>query len=117
MQRHPRAAFPLALAAALAIGIGALVGDSAAELESAVFTSREAGLRMIVPRNWRASEQTSYPGLVLWMAYSKPPGQLQLTIERFTRELFCSWPRSCQLSREALPSRYACALRSTLEGS
>jgi hypothetical protein len=115
MQGLRRAAFPLALAAALAVVVGALVQDSAADLDAAVFTSREARLRLIVPRYWRASEQTSYPGLVLWMARSDPPGQLQLTVERFTRELFCSWPRSCQASRESLPSRYACALRATLE--
>jgi hypothetical protein len=115
MQRLRRAAFPLALAAALSIGVGVLVGSSAAELESAVFTSREARLRMIVPRGWRASDQTSYPGLVLWMARSDPPGQIQLTVERFTRDLFCTWPRSCQTSREGLPSRYACALRFALE--
>jgi hypothetical protein len=121
MQRLRRAAFPLALAVALAVAVGALVEDSAAELDNAVFTSREARLRLIVPRGWRASEQTSYPGLVLWMAHIDPPGQtpvpgqLQLTVERFTRELFCSWPRSCQASRETLPSRYACALRAALE--
>lgn len=114
---HPTSgvAFPLALAAALSITVGVLVGSSSAELESAVFTWREARLRMIVPRGWRASDQTSYPGLVLWMARSDPPGQIQLTVERFTRELFCSWPRSCQASRESLPSRYACALRIALE--
>jgi hypothetical protein len=116
MQRLRRAAFPLALAAALAVAIAVFVGSSAAELENAVFTSREARLRMIVPRYWRASDQTSYPGLVLWMARSEPqPGQIQLTVERFTRELYCSWPRTCQVSREGLPSRYACALRATLE--
>src|SRR5512138_2935735 len=105
MQRLRRAAFPLALAAALA-----------AAIESAVFTAREARLRMIVPRGWRASDQTSYPGLVLWMARSDPqPGQIQLTVERFTRELYCSWPRTCQVSREGLPSRYASAVRATLE--
>jgi hypothetical protein len=116
MQRLRRAAFPLALGAALAVATAVFVGSSAAELENLVFTSREARLRMIVPRNWRASDQTSYPGLVLWMARSDPqPGQIQLTVERFTRELYCSWPRSCQVSREGLPSRYACALRATLE--
>src|SRR5690348_14536380 len=116
MQRLRRAAFPLALAAALAIAAAVFVRISAADLENGVFTSREARLRMIVPRNWRVSDQTSYPGLVLWMARSEPqPGQIQLTVERFTRELYCSWPRTCQVSREGLPSRYACALRSTLE--
>lgn len=115
MPRLGRAALPLALAAALAVLAVFLVEDSAAELESAVFTSRTHRLRLIVPRTWRASDQPSYPGLLLWMARSDPPAEMRLTAEDFTRELYCSWPRSCQLSRESLPSKYACALRSKLE--
>jgi hypothetical protein len=115
MQRLRRLAFPLALVAALAVAVGVLVGDSAADLENGVFTSRLDQLRMIVPRGWRASDQQSYPGLLLWMARSAPQGQIQLTAETFTRDLFCSWPVTCRTSHDALPSRYACALRSTLE--
>jgi hypothetical protein len=115
MQRLRRAAFPVALVALLAVAAGLLVEDSAAELEPPVFTSRADRLRMIVPRGWRASDQASYPGLLLWMASTKPPGQIQLTAEGFTRELYCSWPVTCRASHESLPSKYACALRPKLE--
>jgi len=115
MQRLARAAFPLALVAALGLAVVFLVGDSAAELENLVFTSRADHLRLIVPRGWRASDQPSYPGLLLWMARSQPPGQIELTAEAFTRELYCSWPVTCRTSHEGLPSKYACALRPKLE--
>lgn len=115
MQRLRRAAFPLALVAALALAAGLLVEDSAAELENLVFTSRADRLRLIVPRGWRASDQPSYPGLLLWMGRSQPQGQMELTSELFTRDLYCSWPVPCRTSHESLPSKYACALRSKLE--
>jgi len=119
MQRLRRAAFPLALIAALAVTAGVLVEDSAADLDNLVFTSRTEHLRLIVPRGWRASDlpssRPSYPGLLLWMARSQPPGQIELTTEAFTHELYCSWPVSCRASHEGLPSQYACALRDKLE--
>jgi hypothetical protein len=115
MERLRRAAFPLALVAALAIAAGLLVEDSAAELENLVFTSRADRLRLVVPRGWRASDQPSYPGVLLWMARSQPQGQIELTVEAFTRELYCTWPVTCRTSHDSLPSKYACALRPKLE--
>jgi hypothetical protein len=121
MQRLRRAAFPLALAAALAFAVGVLIDDSAAELENQVFTSRAERLRIVVPRGWRASDLPSYPGLLLWMAPNQAPGQprlpgqIQLTVETFTRNLYCSWPPSCRAGDAELPSKYACALRLKLE--
>jgi hypothetical protein len=115
MQRLRRLAFPLALIVALAIAVGVVVDDSAADLDNQVFTSRANRLRLIVPRFWRASDQASYPGLLLWMARSAPQGQIELTADAFTRELYCSWPVVCRTSHEPLPSRYACALRVKLE--
>jgi hypothetical protein len=115
MQRLRRAVFPLALVAALAVAVVVVVGDSAAELDNLVFTSRVDRLRMIVPRNWRASDQPSYPGLLLWMAPFQSAGQMDLTVEEFNRNLFCSWPVTCRTSRETIPSKYACALRAKLE--
>jgi hypothetical protein len=115
MQRLRRAAFPLALIAALAAAVAVVVDDSAAELENLVFTSRADRVRIVVPRNWRASDQPSYPGLLLWMAPTQPQGQIELTAEAFTRELYCSWPVTCRASHEGLPSKYACALRPKLE--
>jgi hypothetical protein len=115
MQRLRRVAFPLSLAAALVSAAVIVVRDSAADLDNLVFTSRNDHLRLVVPRGWRASDLPSYPGLLLWMARSQPPGQIQLTAEDFTRELYCSWPAICRLSRDGLPAKYACALRGKLE--
>lgn len=116
MQRLRRLAFPLALVAALAVTAGILVEDSAADLENLVYTSRDDRLRLIVPRGWRASDQAGYPGLRLWMARIAPPqGQIALTAEKFTRDLYCSWPVHCRTSHEPPASMYACALRTKLE--
>src|SRR6185369_14653137 len=104
---------PLALLAALAVALG-LARESAADLENGVFTSRPDHLRLIVPRGWRASDQSSYPGLRLWMARGQPQGQIELTAEAFTRELYCSWPVPCRTIHDGLPSKYACALRPKL---
>jgi hypothetical protein len=108
----------LTLALALVIAVVAnryLVGESAAELENQVFTSRTDRIRMVVPRGWRATDQPSYPGLVLWMMRTQPPGQIVLTSEAFTRELYCSWPIACRTSHESTASKYACALRGKLQ--
>ncbi len=101
----------------VAIGLASqfLVGESAAELENQLFTSRGDRIRMVVPRGWRATDQPSYPGLVLWMMRSQPPGQIVLTSEAFTRELYCSWPIECRTSHESTASKYACALRGKLQ--
>jgi hypothetical protein len=114
LPRLRRAAFPLALLAAVALAIGLVVDRSSAELENLVFTSRADHLRLIVPRGWRASDQASYPGLLLWMARSQPQGQMVLTSEEFTRALYCSWPPLCRGGDDPLPVKYACAIRSTL---
>ena len=102
----------MTLLAALVIG-AVFVGDSSAELENQVFTSRAGRLRMIVPRGWRATDQPSYPGLILWMMKSQPPGQIVLTSERFTRELYCSWPVACRNLAQNT-AKYTCALRERL---
>jgi len=86
-----------------------------ADLENQVFTSKTERLRMVVPRGWRATDQPSYPGLLLWMMRSQPEGRIVLTSEPFTRELYCSWSDHCRLSKEPLASRMACALRDKLQ--
>ena len=90
-----------------------LLADSEAELENQVFTSRADRLRMVVPRSWRATDQPSYPGLLLWMMRTEPPGQIVLTAETLTRALYCSWPAACR-NLATNTTRYACALRETL---
>lgn len=105
----------LALLGTMLLALVLLVGDSRAELENQVFSSRAHHLRMVVPRGWRATDQPSYPGLLLWMMRSQPPGQIVLTGEAFTRALYCSWPIACRTSPESLPAKYACALRTKLQ--
>jgi len=125
MQRLSRATFPLALISALALAVYAfysfaLPEESAADLENLVFTSRTEHLRLVIPRGWRASEQPSYPGVLLWMARSQPPGQIVVTSEPFTHGLYCSWPPACRPTnheREALTSAYACAIRTKLQAA
>lgn len=106
---------PLMAAFAIVGAVVILVGESEAELENQVFTSRADRLRLIVPRGWRATEQPSYPGLLLWMARTQPPGQIVLTAETFTRERYCSWPVACRMGPTTLVAKYACALRTKLE--
>ncbi len=107
---------PLAVLALLVfVASRFLVGESAAELDNQVFTSRTDRIRMVAPRGWRATDQPSYPGLVLWMMRTQPAGQIVLTSEAFTRQLYCSWPIACRTSHESSASKYACALRTKLE--
>jgi hypothetical protein len=115
MRRVTAAGSALALLGAIAaIVVGVSARRSTAEIENTVFTSRADRLRLVIPRGWRATDQPSYPGLLLWMMRSQPPGQIVLTAEAFTRELYCSWPIACRTSPESLASKYACALRTKL---
>ncbi len=116
MSRVLAALSAVALLCAIVIGaVIVVVDDAHAELENSVFTSRANRLRMVVPRGWRATDQPSYPGLLLWMLRSQPPGQIVLTAEAFTREQYCSWPIACRTSPDGLSSKYACALRARLQ--
>ena len=122
MQRRiATAVTALALLAAMALAGHSLVGKSAADLENPgrdneprVFTSPRDRIRMVVPRQWYATDQPSYPGLILWMSRPQPPAQISLTAEAFTRELYCSWPPQCRASQESLTAKFACALRTQL---
>jgi hypothetical protein len=96
------------------IFLGLAVGSSAADLENQVFTSKQEAIRLVIPRGWRATDQASYPGLLLWLMRNQPDGRIALTAEPFTRNLFCSWPVQCQASRETNAAKYACALRTQL---
>jgi hypothetical protein len=120
-RRLATAASALALLGALALATRFLVGESRADLENPgrdteprVFTSPRDQIRMVVPRQWQATDQPTYPGLILWMMRDQPPGQVVLTAEAFTRELYCSWPPQCRAARESLTAKLACALRTRL---
>lgn len=110
---------------AVAMTIGFLVGNVAfahadlepkfcsPQMQTQVFTSASAHVRVVVPRTWCGSESASYPGLLLWMQRTQPPGQIALTSEAFTRELYCGWPVECR-QESSNSARYACALRKRL---
>jgi hypothetical protein len=114
-RRFAVAAIPFALLAVMVGSFVLVARDSRAELENQVFTSRADRLRLLVPRGWRATDQPSYPGLLLWMMRTTPPGHIVLSSETFTRELYCSWPVSCRQSTETISGKYACALRTRLQ--
>ena len=80
-----------------------------------LYTSKPDRLRLVVPRGWRATDQPSYPGLLLWMMRNQPDGKIVLTAEAFTHELYCSWPIACRSSHESLASKFACALQQQLQ--
>ncbi|HEY4058844.1 MAG TPA: hypothetical protein VGM39_19655 [Kofleriaceae bacterium] len=91
-----------------------LVEESHAELENGVFTSRAFGLRMVVPRGWRSTDQASYPGMLLWMLKSQPEGTIVLTAEPLDHKRYCTWPLACRSSNDSLSAKYACMLRTRL---
>ena len=93
----------------------ALAPDGDATLENQVFTSRAHRIRVSVPRGWRASDQSSYPGVLLWMRRSKPPGMMLLTSEAIDDAIYCAWPAQCRQLSDTLAAQYACALASRLE--
>lgn len=98
--------------AAIAIAVGTPTVN--ADLENSVFTSKAHRIRVVVPRGWRATDQPSYPGLLLWMLRSQPEGKMVLTAEPFTRAKYCSWPLECRASPDPLPVKLACAIRAKL---
>jgi len=104
----------LAIAAAALVALAITTSVSDAELENQIFTSKKDRLRLVVPRGWRATDQPSYPGMLLWMLRSKPEGKMVLTAEPFTRTVYCSWPPECRATSDPLATKLACALRQKL---
>jgi hypothetical protein len=102
------------LGLAIVVGTTLLVVGAHAELENQVFTTKGERLQLVVPRGWRATDQPSYPGILLWMMRGEPEGTIVLTDEPFTRTVYCSWPVRCQMSHDALPAKLACALGAKL---
>jgi hypothetical protein len=108
-------------AVAFLVGIGAAIAFADLENqqrggEAGVFTSKPDRVRLVVPRSWYATEQASYPGMLLWMRHPQPEAHMVLTAEPFTRKLYCSWPIPCRTTHDALPNKLACALSSELKG-
>ena len=103
------------VAVLVVIAVAALAVPVAAELENQVFTSKPDRVRVVVPRGWRATDQPSYPGLLLWMLRNQPDGKIVLTAQPFTHDLYCGWPPACRSSHESLPTKFACALGQQLK--
>jgi hypothetical protein len=89
--------------------------------EGGVFTSSSNHLQLVVPRTWHASDQASYPGMLLWLEHGQPDAHIVLTADSFTHELYCSWvrasrrkdaPPACRST--SLPTKFACALQAKL---
>ena len=105
----------LAIAALVLVAIAMHTSVVDAELENQIFTSKAHRLRVVVPRGWRATDQPSYPGMLLWMLRTRPDGKMVLTAEPFTRKSYCDWPPACRATSDPLPTKLACALRQKYE--
>src|SRR5262245_40696640 len=97
-----------------AIGAALLPVRADAGLEGDVFTSREANIRMVAPRDWRVSDLPSYPGVLLWMVRTRPRGLMLLTVETVDRHARCAWPAACRSAGRPLAEQMACALSARL---
>ncbi len=117
MRRLVLAAIALAMSIAFVVALArttitpafADLDPKACSSQSQVFTSPDR-VRMVIPRGWCATDYASYPGLLVSMLRNQPPGEIMLTSEAFTRELYCSWPLACR-NQPTNTERYACALR------
>jgi hypothetical protein len=87
--------------------------------QTQVLTARAERVRMVIPRNWCGSDHPGYPGILVSITpnvRSAPQGEILLTAEPFTRELYCSWSPNCR-NQSSLSAKYACALREKLTAS
>jgi hypothetical protein len=106
------------LAAPLAVVAFAVLRPGAeAALDGEVYTSREANIRMVVPRGWRVSDLPTYPGVLLWMARTNPPGRMLLTVDTIDRDARCAWPLVCRDGARPLAEQMACALAARVEAA
>jgi hypothetical protein len=87
--------------------------------QTQVLTARQERVRMVIPRNWCGSDHPGYPGVLVSltpMVRSAPQGEILLTAEPFTRDLYCSWSTTCR-NQSTNTAKYACALRERLIAS
>jgi len=98
MSRRAPALFALATLVALARPVGA-------ELDGDVFTSTDDGVRIEVPRGWRASDHSAYPRVLLTLSRSKPRARIVVTIDpivpgcRDVDVVFCSSDPAAAMTR------------------
>ncbi|HVV85845.1 MAG TPA: hypothetical protein VHE35_22455 [Kofleriaceae bacterium] len=54
---------------------------AAAEIDGDQLVAPERGLRLELPRGWRASEVSAYPGIVVWLSRTQPHVTLLVTVD------------------------------------
>lgn len=59
----------------------ALTTATRADLDGDVFTSADDGVRIEVPRGWRASDKSAYPHVLLTLSRSRPRARVFITID------------------------------------
>lgn len=67
------------LAAAVVISAGA--APARADIDGDTLTSTPHGVRLELPRGWRASEVSVYPGVVVWLSRSSPRVTILVTVD------------------------------------
>ncbi len=78
MHRLAAALVGAALAVAIAL-VATRTGD--AEIEGTTFTSTTDNVRVTLPKGWRASDQPSYPGVILRINRTRPRGTILLAVD------------------------------------
>ena len=67
------------LAAALVFILS--VGSLHADIKGNTFESDQWKVSLELPRNWQATEKTSYPNILLWLVYPNPRARMLLAAE------------------------------------
>jgi len=81
-----------------------------AEVEDEILTSTEHGFRAELPRGWRVTEHSGYPGVVVWMSRTNPPVKILITADPIADDCRASSRLFCSLD----PVQVAAALRAQL---
>lgn len=72
---------PRLVAAALAVGLAAAPGGARADIQGDLLLAPEHGLRIELPRAWRASEVSAYPGVVVRLSRTQPRVTMVVTVD------------------------------------
>lgn len=65
-------------------GLALVLGDASApraDIRDGSFHSETWRVSMSLPKNWQASEQTSYPNILVWMSRRQPDAKMLLSAE------------------------------------
>lgn len=85
-----RSLAPLAVAAVVALALPAR-----ADLEGNVLVSERHGVRVELPRGWRTTASSGYPGTLAWLSRSRPRVRIAIAVDAIaadcaTGAVFCS---------------------------